>query len=219
LPEGSSVDAVGAWERYATQTRPRRSMNAAGARTWFNWTQHADHGPNETVLGAVRGRAVLELGSGSGANLAHLATLGAHCIGVDLAPSRENAARQKWGYLSNLDFRTADAVEFLDASSGSFDVVYSVFGATWFCDPGKLFHIVHKRLARGSVFAFSHAARGAVSTDRATVTAKALMRWDHPGGWWAQRLVEAGFGSVTHGIIPAPTPGTPGTLLVRAVAT
>ena len=75
------------------QTDPR---NAAGAATWFNWTQHPDHGSNEAVLGDVCGRTVLELGSGSGANLAHLAALGAYCTGVDLAPSRVAGARQRY---------------------------------------------------------------------------------------------------------------------------
>jgi 2-polyprenyl-3-methyl-5-hydroxy-6-metoxy-1,4-benzoquinol methylase len=194
-------------------------MNAAGASTWFNWTQYPDHGPNETVLGEVGGRTVLELGSGSGANLAHLATLGAHCIGVDLAPSRVNAARQRWGHLSTVDFRTVDAVEFLAVSAGSFDVVYSVFGATWFCEPSELIHLVRKRLSPGGVFAFSHMAANTVSSQVTVAeTAKAVMRWDHPGTWWVHRLADAGFITVEDHVIPAPTQGKPGTLLVRAVA-
>lgn len=220
VSEDSSVAAAQAWERFAAQARPRRQANAAGAHTWFNWTQYPDHGPAETVLGDVRGRAVLELGSGSGANLAHLATQGARCIGVDLAPTRESVARRMWGYLSNVDFRTADAVDFLASTPGLFDAVYSVFGATWFCDPDKLIHAVRSRLTPGGVFAFSHAAPDAVSSGRATTTgaARAVTRWDRPGTWWAERLTEAGFLAVEDSIIPPPTQGKPGTLLVRAVA-
>jgi SAM-dependent methyltransferase len=195
-------------------------VNAAGARTWFNWTQYPDHGPDETVLGDVRGRTVLELGSGGGANLAHLAMLGANCIGVDLAPSREMVARRMWGHIPNVDFQTADAIEFLTAAPCSFDVVYSVFGATWFCDPDELIQVVRTRLNHGGVFAFSHMPPKAAGTRRAITTgaANAVTRQDHPGAWWTQRLVNAGFPAVEDRVIPAPAPGKPGTLLVRAIA-
>ncbi|MCX4881589.1 class I SAM-dependent methyltransferase [Streptomyces sp. NBC_00847] len=75
------------WDRYAVGSKPPRAVNAEGETTWLNWTQYADHGPNESVLGPVAGRRVLELGSGSGSNLAHLVTLGATGQGVDIAPS------------------------------------------------------------------------------------------------------------------------------------
>src|SRR2546427_451917 len=90
---------------------PFWAICAAGATTWLNWTQYADHGPDDSVLGDLRGRRVLELGSGSGCNLAHLATLGACCVGVDLAPSRAVVAQQTWGHLPNLDFVTGDVVD------------------------------------------------------------------------------------------------------------
>ncbi len=39
-----------AWDEYA-QTKPqRRTTNARGESTWFNWTQYADHGPGPTYL-------------------------------------------------------------------------------------------------------------------------------------------------------------------------
>jgi SAM-dependent methyltransferase len=219
MSRDSSADAVQAWERYAVDVGPRRSANAAGALTWFNWTQYPDHGPDETVLGDVRGCTVLELGSGRGANLAHLAMLGAHCIGVDLAPSREHMARQAWGHLPNVDFRTADAIEFMASGSSSFDTIYSVFGATWFCDPAELIPLVRGRLRPGGVFAFSHMPSSAVGIRRAPTAGagKAVTRQDHPGSWWARRLANSGFLAVEYSTIPAPTPGVPGTLLVRAV--
>src|SRR4051812_1414901 len=71
-------------------------------------------GPNESVLGPVAGRRVLELGSGSGSNLAHLVTLGATGQGVDIAPARETAARERWGSLPGLEFRTEEATAYLN---------------------------------------------------------------------------------------------------------
>ena len=144
------------WERYAAKYTPRRTVNAAGATTWLNWTQYPDHGPDETVLGDLRGKRVLELGAGAGANLAHLATLGAVCTGIDIAPSRADVARQTWGHLGRLEFVTSDALDYLAATSSTFDVVYSIFGAVWFTDPEALFPLVRKKMADGGVFAFSH---------------------------------------------------------------
>ncbi|GAU68551.1 methyltransferase [Streptomyces sp. NBRC 110611] len=81
-----------AWERYAAGRTPRRAVNAAGATTWLNWTQYPDHGPDESLLGPVRGLRVLELGCGTGCNLAHLANLGARCVGIDIVPSQRTKA-------------------------------------------------------------------------------------------------------------------------------
>ncbi|MGH3796648.1 MAG: class I SAM-dependent methyltransferase [Pseudonocardiaceae bacterium] len=206
--------ATQAWERYAEKARPRRETNAAGAATWLNWTQYPDHGPDEAVLGEVRGRTVLELGSGAGSNLAHLATLGAHCTGVDLAPSRAPAAQHSWGHLTNLDFVTADVVDYLTATSATFDVVYSIFGAVWFIDPGILLPLVGNRMTPGGVFAFSHLP----ARTPATRSDRVITKWDHPAEHWVRSLNAQGFADATAEIIPAPTTDQPGTLLVRALA-
>ena len=50
----------------------------------------------------MAGQRVLELGSGSGSDLAHLATLGAIRTGVDLAPGRAQIAMQQWDHLPGL---------------------------------------------------------------------------------------------------------------------
>lgn len=49
------------WDRFAARSSPRREGNTAGERTGFNWTHYPDHGPDESVLGDVRGKAVLDL--------------------------------------------------------------------------------------------------------------------------------------------------------------
>lgn len=206
------VTVVDVWERYAENARPRRAVNAAGATTWFNWTQYPDHGPNESVLGDVCGRTVLELGSGSGANLAHLTALGAHCTGVDLAPSRESTARQRWAHQPHLNFVTADAVDYLTTATVTFDCVYSVFGAVWFIEPAILLPLVRAKLRPGGVLAFSQLP----STEQDTHSGRMITKWNYPAGQWTALLSNGGFYAATAEIIPAPRADQPGTLLVRA---
>lgn len=208
------LTVVDAWERYAENARPRRAVDAIGATTWFNWTQYPDHGPNESVLSDVSNRTVLELGSGSGANLAHLATLGAHCIGVDLAPSREASARRRWGHQPHLTFVTADAVDYLTSASSTFDIVYSVFGAVWFIDPTILLPLIRKKLKAGGVLAFSHLP----ATEQKPHSNRMIKKWNYPAEQWIKLLSSEGFDAATTQIIPAPTADQPGTLLVRARA-
>jgi predicted TPR repeat methyltransferase len=206
--------AVEAWERYAEKARPRRLVNAVGATTWLNWTQYADHGPDESVLGDVTGRLVLELGSGSGSNLAHLATLGARCTGVDIAPSRTAAAAQAWGHLPNVQWVTADVVTYLSSTQARFDMVYSIFGAVWFTDPMVLLPLVRAKMTSGGVFAFSHLP----ATDQNVSVDRVIRKREYPADRWVQRLTAAGFGSATAEVISGPASGRCGTLLVRALA-
>lgn len=203
------------WERYAAKYKPRRPFNAAGASTWLNWTQYPDHGPDESVLGDLKGKRVLELGSGAGANLAHLATLGAICTGIDIAPSRAHAAQQTWGHLGDITFATADAVDYLGTTTATFDVVYSIFGAVWFTDPEILFPLVHKRMSGGGIFAFSHPP-AIPQEDRPD---QVVRQWHLPADRWTDVLAAAGFASATAEIIDAPVVGKPATVLVSAFTT
>ncbi|MFH9074344.1 class I SAM-dependent methyltransferase [Streptomyces alboflavus] len=201
------------WDRFADGRAPRRTVNAQGATTWLNWTQYPDHGPNESVLGDVTGRRVLELGSGAGSNLAHLATLGAHCVGVDVAPSREQTARERWGHLPGLEFRTAEATDHLTHSGDRYDVVYSIFGAVWFVAPAVLLPLIRARLDAGGTLAFSHLPPGT----QQLASGQAAMRHDHPPEKWADLLRHNGFKDVQTEVIEPPPGRTVGTLLVRAV--
>jgi SAM-dependent methyltransferase len=201
------------WEEFATKAKPRRAVNDAGAATWFNWTQYPDHGPNESVLGPVRGKRVVELGSGAGANLAHLATLGtARCVGVDIAPTRTATATQRWAALPNLEFVTADAIDHLVVNRSEYDVVYSIFGAVWFTEPRLLLPVIHDAMAPGGVLAFSHLPIG----DTPEPTDRLITKQHLSIPQWRQALDTAGFDSIVGEIIPAPTADKPGTLLIRA---
>ncbi|NUV58899.1 trans-aconitate 2-methyltransferase [Streptomyces sp. CAI-85] len=202
------------WERYAVGSKPRRAVNAKGDATWLNWTQYADHGPDEGVLGAVAGRRVLELGSGSGSNLAHLVTLGATGRGVDVAPAREAGAVERWGHLPGLEFRTAEATAFLRETGETFDVVLSIFGAVWFVDPDILLPLIRSRLAPGGMLAFSHLPPGG----RGPRPAGAGPRYDRTPDEWRRILTGHGFSGVGVSVIDPPEGRTVGTMLVRASA-
>ncbi|MEI5099541.1 class I SAM-dependent methyltransferase [Streptomyces sp. PmtG] len=208
---------MAAWERYAAGRTPRRSVNAAGASTWLNWTQYPDHGPDESLLGAVRGRRVLELGCGTGCNLAHLATLGAECVGIDIAPSQRVKAEARWGDVPGLSFRTAEAAEFLTDSPASFDVVLSIFGPVWFTDPRTLLPLVRDSLTVGGTLVFSH--KPATTPDRPGASlreARTVARWDYSAEEWVELLASTGFTSAKAEVIEPPAGGREGTLLVRA---
>ncbi|MEU9624931.1 class I SAM-dependent methyltransferase [Streptomyces sp. NPDC048155] len=213
------MEVVDAWERYAQGRTPRRETNASGARTWLNWTQYPDHGPDESILGDLQGRTVLELGCGTGCNLAHLSTLGATCTGADIAPSQRRKAEARWGHLPGLTFHTADATDFLTQAAEPFDVVLSIFGPVWFTDPEQLLPLAHKRLSPGGVLAFSHKPPADDMEPVGTLReAKAVTRWDYSAGEWATLLTSAGFSDVIAEIIPPPEGKDMGTLLVRAYA-
>ncbi|MFG2645830.1 class I SAM-dependent methyltransferase [Streptomyces sp. NPDC048370] len=215
---------AGAWDVWGAARPGRGERNAAGAATWFNWTQWPDHGPDERLLGDLAGGRVLDLGCGSGGNLAHLVALGAEAVGVDISPVQVAKARERWPHL---DVRQQTAEEFLTAGTAEFAAVYSVFGAAWFTDPAELLPLVHARLAHGGVYAFSHnppALEGCYGPQASQMQAPEkgaeplyVKRWDHEPGRWAELLQQAGFTGVTAEVVAPPDGRRTGTLLVRGV--
>ncbi|MFB7912422.1 class I SAM-dependent methyltransferase [Streptomyces sp. NPDC056061] len=213
------MEVVDAWERYAQGRTPRRETNACGADTWLNWTQYPDHGPDESILGELQGRTVLELGCGTGCNLAHLSTLGAICTGVDIAPSQHKKAVARWGHLPGLTFHTAEVAEYLSRTDSLFDVVLSIFGPVWFADPEQLLPLIRKRLAHGGVLAFSHKPPTAGTQPVGTLReARAVTRWDYSPEDWSALLASSGYSNTEVEVISPPEGQGVGTLLVRAYA-
>lgn len=196
---------AGNWDQYAQDRAPRRLLNAAGAGTWFNWTQYPDHGPGLEVLNLTSGARVLDLGCGKGGNLAHVQATGHRGVGVDVAPLQVAHARTRWPDLSVV---LGDALTYLEEGDEPFDAVYSVFGAVWFVDPDVLLPAIHRRL-RGTL-AFSWSPMNAVS---------ALPRWDLEFDEWGDRLDKHGFVDIEHREVAPPASGGRGqpTFLVRAM--
>ncbi|MBL1113983.1 class I SAM-dependent methyltransferase [Streptomyces sp. 110] len=216
-----------AWDTYAQQKPQRRPVNAAGELTWFNWTQYPDHGPGAEILGTGHGSSVLELGCGKGGNLAHIATLGARAVGVDLSPAQLRAADARWADTVELELHQADALDFLTRCTDTFDAVFSVFGAVWFTDPARLLPAIHERLRPGGVLAFSQRppVGGCYGCQASYITRSeeedplVVKRWDYEPPRWTQILREYGFTEATARVLPAPPgPRKIGTLLVRTTA-
>ncbi|GAA1863901.1 class I SAM-dependent methyltransferase [Myceligenerans crystallogenes] len=93
-------------------------------------------GPDAAILGALRGAVVLEIGCGSGHNLAHLVDRhGAVGIGIDHDPAKVERARSLYGHVPGLRFVLGDAVDELGRlGPDAADVVISIFGALSFTD-------------------------------------------------------------------------------------
>ncbi len=221
---GAAVTETKAWDTYSQQKPDRRPVNASGETTWFNWTQYPDHGPGAEVLGVRPGSAVLELGCGKGGNLAHLAALGAHAVGVDVSLAQIKAAGARWSDTQMTLHRT-EATRFLEETGASFDSVFSVFGAVWFTDPAVLLPAIRRRLRPGGVLAFSQRPpiEGCYGCQASYINRSededplVVKRWDYEPDRWVELLTEHGFASPTARILLAPPgPRKVGTLLVRA---
>lgn len=213
-----------AWETYATSKPGRRDTNAKGDTSWFNWTQYPDHGPDEELLNLNPSMTALDLGCGKGGNLAHLATLGIHAVGVDISSTQLGAARERYGNLPNLELHRGDARAFLSTHPHRFNAVFSVFGAVWFTDPDELLPLIRTALAPGGVLAFSQrpAVEGCYGAQASYMTRaddpdpKVVKRWDYEPAAWKEILKRNGFADVSVSVIAAPEGYTTGTLLVRA---
>ncbi|MFE7319159.1 class I SAM-dependent DNA methyltransferase [Streptomyces sp. NPDC057555] len=215
-----------AWDTYSKSKPHRRTVNSVGETTWFNWTQYPDHGPGAGQLALVPGGRVLDLGCGSGGNLAHLSTLGMHAVGVDLSPVQLAKARERWSGVAGMELHRGEALDFL-ASAEPFAAIYSVFGAAYFTDPALMLPAVFAKLRPGAVFAMSQqpAVEGCYGCQASYIPRgpdedpAVVKRWDYPVEEWPVLLREHGFRDCSARILPAPATGKRrlGTLMVRAV--
>lgn len=82
-------------------------------------------------LGIGQGLKVLDLGCGDGTTALPAAKLGAHVLGVDIAPNLVEAGnrRAQEEGLANLRFQEGDATDLSGLPDDSFDLVVSIFGA------------------------------------------------------------------------------------------
>ncbi|WP_210587140.1 class I SAM-dependent methyltransferase [Streptomyces sp. GESEQ-35] len=202
------------WDAYA------ESAFKDDAEPTFCWTQYAGHGPGPELLGDPH--KVLELGCGTGRALAHLAEQGATAHGVDLSPVMVKRTSEKWACTGAV-FSHAEVLEHLAECEDTYDAVYSIFGAAWFTDPGRLFPLVRQRLNPGGVFVFSQppaipGAYGPQGMYKGGFAGKAMFtyRYSYRPAVWERLLTRAGFSMAKADVFEAPKPGHIGTLIVSA---
>ncbi|WP_251075930.1 class I SAM-dependent methyltransferase [Streptomyces sp. ISL-12] len=219
------------WHHFG-RTRAERDRAVPHA---FHWIWSQDGGPGSEVLGDLTGKVVGDLGAGAARHAAHLAThhTPARVDAVDASPAQHAMATDLYGHLSpHLRIIRSDVVKHLRTEAGTYDVLYSVFGAVDFTDPHELLPAAATALRPGGLLAFSTLARylGGTSAEAdvvpAEIPAKApdgetatMRRWVLQENVWMKALDESGFTriSVERLLSTIDTPRSADTLLVRAV--
>ncbi|WP_322754518.1 class I SAM-dependent methyltransferase [Frankia sp. Cas3] len=111
------------WEQHARARIVAGDLDRRPAVHQFRWTRTSIDDPGPELLGDVRGKHVVELGCGTGDNLAYLVDhRGALGVGIDPAPSQIRRARARW---PSPVFHCTDAAPYL-ATCEPIDVCYSV---------------------------------------------------------------------------------------------
>lgn len=219
------------WYHYG-RTRATRDRTVPDT---FRWSWSQESGPGPELLGDLTGRVVGDLGAGSARHAAHLTACHepAQVIAVDASPAQCEMAVGLYTHLApRLQIMQSDAVAHLNAQAGSYDVLYSIFGALDFTDPCDLLPAVAAGLRPGGLLVFStlaHCVNGAPAQpdlqpvgisaktpDGETVT---MHRWVLQEHVWVKILDEAGFTGISADVLPAEADGprAADTLLVTAV--
>jgi SAM-dependent methyltransferase len=122
-------------------------------RTRLEWTRQPGTGPPPGILGDLTGRTVIELGCGSGHNLAVLAHRhGANATGIDRDPARVARVQELYGDIPGFRVIAADAAVYLSAlPPASADVCLSIFGAFSFSPPRPLLAATARALRPGGL--------------------------------------------------------------------
>lgn len=189
------------WELHASARRAQVADAVIPLPARFEWTSQPGVGPASELFGALPGLQLLELGCGTGDNLAHLVSQGARGIGVDSCAQQLLRARERWGRLRPAPaFVHADAASYLADSSSLVDRTYSVFGALSFTDPAPLLPAIHARLRRGGLLLVSAntpsaGAREGPSRTLRTVLGQhmAVTEYRYQAHTWTGLLADAGF--------------------------
>lgn len=125
------------WHHYG---RARATRDRAVPGTFY-WSWGQDAGPGPEVLGDLTGRCVGDLGAGAARHAAHLAVhqQPAQVVAVDASPAQHAMATDLHAHLApRLRLVQSGAVPHLQAMTGTYDVLYSVFGAVDFTEPREL---------------------------------------------------------------------------------
>ncbi|MDQ0771564.1 SAM-dependent methyltransferase [Streptomyces aurantiacus] len=209
------------WHHYG---RTRHTTDRTVPERFF-WSWGQDSGPGAEALGDVTGRHAV-----------HLAVhhQPAHITAVDASPAQHAMASDLYGHLApRLRLLHCDVAQHLHTTAGTYDVLYSVFGAVDFTEPRELLPAAASALRPGGRLVFStlsHHLGGAPAhpdvqyTDIGAKTpdgeAATLRRWVLQEHVWTKLLDEAGFTRISTEVLPGgPGPRAADTLLVTAFRT
>jgi SAM-dependent methyltransferase len=218
------------WHHYG-RARATSDRTVPGTFHW-NWGQ--DAGPGPEALGDLTGRCVGDLGAGTARHAAHLAVhhQPAQVTAIDASAAQYAMATDLYAHLApRLRIVQSDAVPHLQAMPGTYDVLYSIFGALDFTDPRELLPAAAASLKPGGRLVFATLAHylsgapaqpDAVAADIPAKTpdgeAATMRRWVLQEHVWTKLLDAAGFTNISTDVLPATTggPRTADTLLVSA---
>jgi SAM-dependent methyltransferase len=117
----------------------REYTDAEADRVWrrdeITWGMFGVRESEVGVLGDVDGLDVIDLGCGTGYFSAWLAKRGARPVGVDVTPAQLDTARRLQAE-TGLEFPLVEAsAESVPLPDASFDLAFSEYGASIWCDP------------------------------------------------------------------------------------
>jgi 2-polyprenyl-3-methyl-5-hydroxy-6-metoxy-1,4-benzoquinol methylase len=145
-------DNAASWDRYA-------SAYQAAARLGTDVVHYAPDIPTEAslrLLGDVKGRRVLDLGSGGGQAAIALAKQGATVIGVDISAEQLAIARrlaEQDGV--KVELRLGDLADLAFVQSDSVDLILSASALEYVEDIGRVFRQCHRVLKVGAPLVLS----------------------------------------------------------------
>ncbi|MEU8890355.1 class I SAM-dependent methyltransferase [Streptomyces sp. NPDC048442] len=227
-----TITQASPWLAHALQRVAAGPAEALPVPLRMEWSTYPGNGPGAEVLGPdLRRRRLLELGCGTGHNVAHLAGHhAAHVTGVDVIGLQVRRARSHYGHLGGASFVASHALHHLQATDQRYDAIYSVFGAIGLIAPQLLLPALAQHLLPGGVVAFSvpHPRRGGrrpsgndrPCRDHVTLpdrTQVPLVRWEYGAERWARHLGRTGLNVTTVRELHDPRQHRwPATLLITA---
>lgn len=222
----SSAANRSAWDSYAERYQDEVHDKLAGDLRWGPLTPSED---DLRVLGEVRGKDVIEIGSGAGQAGIELARRGARVTCTDISPAQlAHGRRHAHSLGADVRFVDGPAEDLSPFADASFDVAFSIYAYGFVEDIDRAFSEALRVLRPGGVFAFSwsspiqmstmlDAKVGRVDFDRSYFDRSPHTEEDEHGrvvtfhrtyGDWHKALTRAGF-VVTDIIEPPVTEGAP----------